>query len=65
VLIECDSCELRDRDCGDCVVTALLGAPAGGAGVEIDERERRALALLAELGLVAPLRLSVPATRAS
>lgn len=64
MLIDCDSCEVRDRECDGCVVTALLGMPAG-TGVDIDERERRALDVLADVGLVPPLRLSVSAERAS
>jgi hypothetical protein len=57
VIIDCDSCEVRGRACGDCVVTVLLGAPP--SGVEIDDGEREALAVLAESGLVPPLRLVV------
>jgi hypothetical protein len=55
VIIDCDSCEVRGLACGDCVVTALLGAPPGG--MEIDEGERAAIDALADSGLVPPLRL--------
>ena len=55
MIIDCDSCEVRGLACGDCVVTALLGAPPGG--VEIDDGERAALDVLAGSGLVPPLRL--------
>jgi hypothetical protein len=55
VLIDCDSCEVRGLACGDCVVTALLGAPP--EGVRLDDDERRALEVLAGSGLVPPLRL--------
>jgi hypothetical protein len=58
VLIDCDSCAVRDLQCGDCVVTVLLGSPPGA--VEVDESERAALAVLADSGLVPRLRL-VPA----
>jgi hypothetical protein len=58
VLIDCDSCEVRGLACGDCVVTALLGAPP--EGVVLDDEERRALEVLAGSGLVAPLRLVQP-----
>jgi hypothetical protein len=64
VLIECDSCEVRGRECAGCVVTALLGTPEGN-GVDIDEGERRALDVLADAGLVPPLRLTVSSERAS
>jgi hypothetical protein len=55
VIIDCDSCEVRGLACGDCVVTALLGAPPGG--MEIDDGERAAIDALAHSGLVPPLRL--------
>lgn len=55
MLIDCDGCAVRDLACGDCVVTVLLGAPPGG--VEVDEGERAALAVLADSGLVPRLQL--------
>lgn len=55
MLIDCDSCVMRDLACADCVVTFLLGAPPGG--VDVDDEERRALAVLADSGLVPHLRL--------
>lgn len=57
MIIDCDSCEVRGLACGDCVVTALLGAPP--SGVHLDEGERAALGALAGAGLVPPLRLVV------
>lgn len=87
MLIDCESCEVRDVACDDCVVTVLLGPTrltagtpsyAGvvtltlpGAGfeprdpVELDEAERAALAVLADSGLVPPLRLVSPGTSAA
>lgn len=56
MIIDCDSCEVRGLACGDCVVTALLGAPPA----EFDEGESAALEALADSGLVPPLRLVVP-----
>ena len=53
--IDCDSCEVRGLACGDCVVTVLLGAPP--EGVELDPAEQVARGVLAESGLVPPLRL--------
>ena len=58
MLIDCDSCTVRGAACRDCVVTVLLGAPP--EGVELDDTERTAIAVLAEHGLVPPLRLSQP-----
>lgn len=55
MLIDCDGCAVRDLACGDCVVTVLLGAPPGG--LEVDEGERAALAVLADSGLVPRLQL--------
>jgi hypothetical protein len=55
MLIDCDGCAVRGPGCPDCVVTVLLGATPHG--VELDEVERQALAVLAEGGLVPPLRL--------
>jgi hypothetical protein len=55
VIIDCQTCQVRGDACGDCVVTALLGAPP--TGLEFDAVECRALHVLAESGLVPPLRL--------
>ena len=57
--IDCDSCLVRGLACHDCVVTVLLGPPPE---LTFDEDEKRALDVLAEGGLVPPLRLveSVP-----
>lgn len=57
MLIDCDRCEMRDIACDDCVVTTLLGSPPGA--VDIDDGERVALGVLADSGLVPPLRLVV------
>jgi hypothetical protein len=62
MLIDCDSCAVRGDACGDCVVSVLLSAPAGG--LEVDDSERSALDALAEGGLVPRLRL-VPLTDAA
>jgi hypothetical protein len=58
VRIDCDTCAVRDVQCGDCVMTVLLGAP----GVyEVDPGEAQALEVLADQGLVPHLRM-VPLT---
>jgi hypothetical protein len=54
-VIDCDHCTMRGIGCGDCVVTVLLGGPP--FGVELDEVEERALEVLADAGLVPPLRM--------
>jgi hypothetical protein len=63
MLIECDRCVMRDIACADCMVTALVSAP--GPDGEIDEAEHRALRVLAEARMIAPLRLRVELPRAS
>jgi hypothetical protein len=55
--IDCDTCVVRGLACHDCVVTVLLGPPPE---LTIDDDERRALEVLAESGLVPPLRLVQP-----
>lgn len=62
MLIDCGTCEVRGLACDDCVVTALLDTPAS---VEIDESEQTALRALADSGMVPPLRLVDPESRAS
>lgn len=62
-VIDCDHCSVRGVGCGDCVVTVLLGGPPDG--VELDPVEERALTVLADAGLVPPLRMADCATHPS
>ncbi len=55
--IDCDTCLVRGLACHDCVVTVLLGPPPE---LTIDDEELRALDVLADEGLVPPLRLVRP-----
>ena len=55
MLIDCDRCEVRGLACSDCVVSVLLGEPRHAA--ELDGAEQQAIDVLAEAGLVPPLRL--------
>jgi len=59
MLIDCDTCQVRGLACRDCVVTVLLGPPAelGSDVVELDDVEQAAVRVLAEGGLIPPLRL--------
>lgn len=71
MLIECDTCEMRDIACDDCVVAVLLHTPPaqthwaaaavppvpGGGRAELTGDERAAIAVLAGSGLVPPLQL--------
>jgi hypothetical protein len=57
VIIDCDRCEMRDIACDDCVVTAVLGGlPSDELGAETTV----ALRVLADGGLVPPLRMRLP-----
>lgn len=60
MLIDCETCEVREIACSDCVVSVLLGPPATSEPVDLDETERSAIGVLAQSGLVPPLRL-IPA----
>jgi hypothetical protein len=72
MVIDCDSCEVRGHACGECVVGVLLGVPgvppraasdpaaarpSGAPALQLDAPEQRALAVLADQGLVPRLRL--------
>jgi hypothetical protein len=63
MLIDCEKCEARNVGCADCVVTVMLSDPVHV--VEIGDGERRALDVLAEGGMLPPLRLSIPGECAS
>ena len=57
VIVDCDTCVARGPACGDCVVTSLLGLPEWWATEGVAGEEMTALAVLADSGLVPPLRL--------
>jgi hypothetical protein len=57
VKIDCDDCAVRGPGCQDCVVSVLLGVPE-----TLLDDERRALEVLADVGLAPRLRL-VPIRR--
>lgn len=52
MVIDCDSCVMRDLACGECVVSLLLGPIEGSV-----EEHRETLTVLADAGLVPPLQL--------
>ena len=54
MILDCNSCVMKDKACHDCVVTALLG-PVEGSITE----QASVLNVLSNAGLVAPLRLVV------
>ncbi len=56
MLIDCNDCVMQHTDmCRDCVVTYVLSDLAGP--LELDPDQAEALDVLADAGLVAPLRL--------
>jgi hypothetical protein len=55
LVIDCDRCSMRGVGCDDCVVSVLLGGPPQGEA--FDETEQHAIDVLAEAGLVPPLRM--------
>lgn len=55
--IDCDTCLVRGLSCHDCVVTVLLGPPPE---LGFDAEEQHALEVLADSGLVPPLRMVTP-----
>lgn len=59
MMIDCGSCEMRGKECGDCVVSFLTieVRPTDRGTVELDHDQATAVAALAEAGLVPPLRL--------
>ncbi len=61
IVVDCDRCQARGPACGDCVISALLGAPPS-AQPTLDAEERRVLGLFAASGLLPPLRLVTPVT---
>ncbi len=68
MIIDCGSCIVAGPACDDCVVSVLLGVPevplrtspegaAGGLATDLPDEHAAAVAILAESGLVPPLRL--------
>ena len=55
MIIDCVRCGTRSNGCQDCVITVLEPPTAAG---QLGEAELRALRVLAEAGLVPPLRLA-------
>jgi hypothetical protein len=67
MVIDCRLCAMRGAGCRDCVVAVLSPARVTGhapqAPDHLDEAEVRALRVLADAGMVPPLRLSLPRSR--
>jgi hypothetical protein len=66
MIIDCESCVMRDIACGDCVVSVLLQIkPAAGKNAEFSSNENLAIKNLAKLGLVPPLRFDTGGKQSS
>jgi hypothetical protein len=65
MVIECGRCVMRGAGCQDCVVAVLSPANVTGHVPQdyLDEADLRALRVLADAGMVPPLRLSLPRSR--
>lgn len=55
MIIDCATCVGRPTECGDCVISVVLGSHEGVVDLDVDEQT--AVAVLAGSGLVPPLRL--------
>ncbi|MDR0489445.1 MAG: hypothetical protein LBG99_08675 [Propionibacteriaceae bacterium] len=55
-VIDCDTCQARNLSCGDCLMS-VIADPEFGQPVRFSEQEKEALAVMADAGLVPPLRL--------
>jgi len=60
--IDCEQCTAAPRACGDCVVSVILGPPescgaSGASFAVIADEHVAAMAVLAQGGLIPPLRL--------
>ena len=57
MIIDCDSCVMRQIACSDCVVSVLLDLkPAPGRKAELSNADEAAINNLSLVGLVPPLR---------
>ena len=57
MIIDCDSCTMREIACRDCVVSVLIDTPfERREKATLDDDEARVIDLLASRGMVPPLR---------
>ena len=65
MIIDCEQCTAAPVACGDCVVSVLLGMPglAEPAAALIADEHLAAVTVLADSGLIPPLRLVTPPTQ--
>ena len=64
MVIDCGRCVMRGTSCQECVITVLGPDQAHGGAPDVphqlDPAELRAMRVLADAGLVPPLRLALP-----
>jgi hypothetical protein len=60
MVIDCDRCEARGLACGNCAATVIVEE-----GTDLGPAELRALAVLANAGLIPPLRYAPRVAKAS
>jgi hypothetical protein len=57
MLIDCDSCHVRGLACSDCVVSVLLRGDDEHVASDLAPDTQEAIEVLANAGMVPPLRL--------
>jgi len=66
MIIDCDRCTVRGRACANCVVTFIDGeGEREREEVELDAADVRALNVLANAGVIPPLRYAPAMAKAS
>lgn len=61
MIIDCDTCDMRNtRTCDDCIVTALVGEHGI---LDLADDERLAIESMSTIGLVPQLRFQTPPAR--
>jgi hypothetical protein len=60
MIVECDRCEVRGLACGSCAATFIVAD-----GKDLGPAELRALTVLANAGMIPPLRYAPRLARAS
>jgi hypothetical protein len=61
MIIDCQSCQARGAGCAECAAPTLIGAEYQ----DLDPAELRALTVLANAGMIPPLRYAPRLARAS
>jgi len=65
MIIDCQRCEVRGIACANCAATVLVADQSGQHPPELGPAELRALAVLANAGMIPPLRYARRVARAS